>query len=134
MSDLDLIYGTKPQTVSPSEEKPKKEQKASLTSKESTKKDIKKESYHASTLARKQDSMIETIRKTVKSLGTKVSFTRVTPEEKARLADIIYTYKRQGVKTSENEINRIAMNFLIEDFHKNGKESVLAQVIEVLNA
>jgi hypothetical protein len=63
-----------------------------------------------------------------------VSFTRVTPEEKARLADIIYTYKRQGVKTSENEINRIAMNFLIEDFHKNGKESVLAQVIEVLNA
>ena len=134
MSDLDLIYGTKPQTVSPAEEKPKEEHKASGTNKESTKKAIKKESYHASTLASKQDSMIETIRKTVKSLGTKVSFTRITPEEKARLADIIYTYKRQGVKTSENEINRIAMNLLIEDFHKNGKESVLAQVIAALNA
>ena len=85
-------------------------------------------------LASTPASMIETIRKTVKSLGTKVSFTRVTPEEKGRLADIIYTYKRQGVKTSENEINRITMNFLIEDFHKNGKESVLAQVIEALNA
>ena len=134
MSDLDLIYGTKPKTVSPSEEKPKEEQQASGTNKESTKKAIKNESYRASTLARKQNSMIETIRKTVKSLGTKVSFTRITPEEKARLAGIIYTYKRQGVKTSENEINRIAMNLLIEDFHKNGEESVLAQVIAALNA
>jgi hypothetical protein len=50
------------------------------------------------------------------------------------LADIVYTYKRQGVKTSENEINRIAINFLIEDYAKNGKESVLAKVIEALNA
>jgi predicted DsbA family dithiol-disulfide isomerase len=134
MSDLDLIYGTKPKTVSPSEEKPKEEQKTPRPSKETPKKAIKKESKYASTLASTHTSIVETIRKTVKSLGTKVSFTRVTPEEKARLADIIYTYKRQGVKTSENEINRIAMNFLIEDFHNNGKESVLAQVIEALNA
>jgi len=96
MSDLDLIYGTKPQTVSPSEEKPKEEQKAPVTSKEPTKKALKKESYRASMLASKQDSMIETIRKIVKSLGTKVSFTRITPEEKGKLEDIVYTYKRQG--------------------------------------
>src|SRR5918911_1635437 len=117
MSDLDLIYGTKPKTVPPSEEKLQGEQKPAQTSKELPKKAIKKESRSASTLASKQDSTIETIRKTVKTLGTKVSFTRVTPEEKGRVEDIVYTYKRQGVKTSENEINRIAMNFLIEDFH-----------------
>ncbi|HZM23462.1 MAG TPA: hypothetical protein VFC02_17050 [Anaerolineales bacterium] len=134
MSDLDLIYGTKPQTLSPSEEKKQEEQKTPRPRKDTAPKAIKKESYHASTLASKQDNMIEVIRKTVKSLGSKVSFTRVTPEEKGWLADIIYTYKRQGIITSENEINRIAMNFLIEDFHKNGKESVLAQVIEALNA
>jgi hypothetical protein len=134
MSDLDLIYGTKSKTVSSSEEKPKEEHKAPRPSKEPPRKAIKKESRSASTLASKQDSMIETIRKTVKTLGTKVSFTRVTPEEKGRLEDIVYTYKRQGVKTSENEINRIAMNFLVEEFNKNGKESVLAQVIEALNA
>jgi hypothetical protein len=51
MSDLDLIYGTKPQTVSPSEEKPKEEQKPTLTSKEPIKKAIKKESKSASVLA-----------------------------------------------------------------------------------
>jgi hypothetical protein len=88
----------------------------------------------ASTLASKHTSIIETIRKTVKSLGKEVSFTRVTPEEKGRVADIVYTYKRQGVKTSENEINRIAINFLVEDYKKNGKESVLAKAIEALNA
>jgi hypothetical protein len=134
MSDLDLIYGTKPKTVSSTEEKPKEGQKTSRPSKEPPKKAIKKESIPASTLASDHASMIETIRKSVKSLGTKISFTRITPEEKRRLEDIVYTYKRQGIKTSENEISRIAVNFLIEDFHKKGKESMLAQVIEALNA
>lgn len=132
MSDLDLIYGIKPKTISSSVEKEKK--KTTRTSKDIRSKAIKKESSQASTLASTQDSMIEIIRKTVKSLGKEVAFTRVTPEEKVRLADIVYTYKRQGVKTSENEINRIAINFLVEDYAKNGKESVLAKVIEALNA
>ena len=132
MSDLDLIYGTQPQSLPSSEDKEKRASKPPI--KEVPVKVIKKEHKHASVLARDQDSMIETIRKTVKSLGKEVAFTRVTPEEKGRLADIVYTYKRQGVKTSENEINRIAINFLIEDYTKNGKESVLAKVIEALNA
>jgi signal transduction histidine kinase len=132
MSDLDLIYGTQPKPLSPSVEKEKK--KPTRPSMEKSRKAIKKEGDLASTLASNHDSVIETIRKTVKSLGKEVSFTRVTPEEKGRLADIVYTYKRKGVKTSENEINRIAINFLIEDFNKNGKESVLAKVIEALNA
>jgi hypothetical protein len=132
MSDLDLIYGTQPPPPLPTS-KPEKQAEV-RTPKESTSKARKKERMHASTLASNQDSLVETIRKTVKSLGQVVSFTRVTPEEKGRIADIVYTYKRQGIKTSENEINRIAMNFLLEDYTKNGKESVLAQVIEALNA
>ena len=115
MSDLDLIYGTKSQTVSPSEEESKEGQKATRPSKEITKKAVKKASKSASTLAGNHASIIETIRKTVKSLGQVVSFTRVKPEEKGKVADIVYTYKRQGIKTSENEINRIAINFLMED-------------------
>ena len=132
MSDLDLIYGAKPQPLPSSGDK---EKKASILSKKEVHtKASKNESKTASTLARNQDSLIEAIRKTVKSLGKEVAFTRVTPEEKGRLADIVYTYKRQGVRTSENEINRIAINFLIEDYTKNGKESVLAKVIEALHA
>jgi len=132
MSDLDLIYGTKTKTPSSSAEAEKKEEVQ--RNKVSSKKASTKESTHASTLASNQASMIEIIRKTVKSLGKEVAFARVTPEEKRRLVDIVYTYKRQGVKTSENEINRIAINFLIEDYTKNGKESMLAKVIEALHA
>ena len=132
MSDLDLIYGIKPKTITASEMKEKKE--GVHTRKELKVQDIKKVHKPASVLASNQDSMVETIRKTVKSLGKEVAFTRVTSEEKGRLTDIVYTYKRQSIKTSENEINRIAINFLIEDYTRNGKESVLAKVIEALNA
>ncbi len=132
MSDLGLIYGTQPKPPTPSSEA---EKQAEVPTPKATKtKAWKKAITPASTLARNHASMIETIRKTVKSLGQVVSFTRVTPEEKGRVAEIVYTYKRQGIKTSENEINRIAINFLMEDYTTNGKESVLAKVIEALNA
>jgi hypothetical protein len=102
-------------------------------------------SQPASTIASNDDSMlardvanaatlIESIRKTVKTAGKEVSFMRLTPHEKAQLADIVYVYKRQGTKTSENEINRIAINFLLADYKENGAASVLAQVIEALRA
>ena len=91
-------------------------------------------SVPASMLARHSDSVIEEIRKTVKATGKEVSFVRLTPEEKNLLVDIVYTYKRQGVKTSENEINRIAVNFLLLDFKVNGAESILTRVIEALLA
>ncbi len=72
--------------------------------------------------------------KTVKRIGKEVTFVRLTPEEKAHLSDIIYSYKRQGVKTSENEIARIGLNHLIADYEANGETSVLAKVLAALNA
>jgi hypothetical protein len=78
--------------------------------------------------------VVDTIRRAVKISGKEVSFTRLTPEEKAQLADIVYAYKRQGQKTTENEINRIALNYLLVDYHERGSESVLAQVLASLLA
>jgi len=63
-----------------------------------------------------------------------VSFVRLSPQEKAQLADIVYTYKRRGHKTSENEINRIALNFLLADYHAHGAQSMLARVLDALRA
>lgn len=91
-------------------------------------------SVKASTLARHQENVIETIRKAVKHPGREVTFVRLTPEEKGQLADIVYTYKRQGVKTSENEISRIAMRYVLEDYKANGQASILAKVIAALLA
>lgn len=91
-------------------------------------------SVPASTLAQYDDDLIQEIRKTVKAYGKEVSYVRLTPEEKKLLAEIAYTYKSQGVKTSENEINRIAVNFLLMDYASKGQESILSRVIEALLA
>ena len=96
---------------------------------------------HANVSASKQASVIveesaiiEAIRKVVKAPGKEVSFVRLSPDEKGELADIVYTYKRQGKKTSENEINRIALNYILQDYKANGENSILAKVIAALIA
>ena len=91
-------------------------------------------SEQASTLAAVSDETIDAIRRAVKVAGKEVSFVRLTAEEKAQLADIVYTYKRGGKKTTENEINRIAVNYMIADYKTNGERSVLARVIAALLA
>ncbi len=81
-----------------------------------------------------QDQLIETIRRAVKRLGKEATFCRFTQEEKNTLSDIIYTYKRSGTRTSENEVIRIAVNWLLENYQSAEQNSVLAQVLEKLNA
>lgn len=104
-----------------------------------SKRDSKQASKLASVIAPVPDApppdvLIATIRKAVKVSGKEVSFNRLTPEEKRQLADIVYTYKRQGKRTSENEITRIAVNFILEDYHAHGEQSILARVIASLLA
>jgi hypothetical protein len=70
----------------------------------------------------------------VKVPGREVSFVRLTADEKARAAEIVYAYKRRGQKTSENEINRIALNYLLLDHEEHGEQSVLARVLSALQA
>lgn len=76
---------------------------------------------------------LETIRKSVKQLGKEAATHRFTAQEKNVLADIVYTYTRQGYRTSENEITRIAVNWLLLDYQERGEQSVLAQMLELLH-
>lgn len=85
-------------------------------------------------LARYQASLIEAIRTVVRVGGKEVAFVRLTEEEKQRLGDVVYSYKRQGIKSSENELLRIGLVFLLDDYKENGKESVLDRVITALNS
>ena len=88
----------------------------------------------ASTLAEQPD-IIETIRKIVKTPAKEeVLYIRVTKEEKKQLGDIEYTYDRQDIETSANELGRIAVNFLIADYKANGEQSILAKVLTALHA
>jgi hypothetical protein len=79
------------------------------------------------------DDLIEVIRKAVKQLGKEEATYRLTPEEKQTLAEVVYSYGLAGLKTSQNEITRIAVNYLLEDYRANREKSVLARVLERLN-
>ena len=70
----------------------------------------------------------------MKQLGKEATFCRFTLEEKSALTEIIYHYKRNGIRTSENEIIRTAVNYLLENYQANGTDSLLAKVLAKLNA
>lgn len=91
-------------------------------------------SNHDTRIPLTEDDMIEAVRKAVKHIGKEAATHRFTLEEKQMLADIEYTYKRQGIRTSENEITRIAINYFVEDYRKNGEKSMLAKVLKRLNS
>jgi hypothetical protein len=81
-----------------------------------------------------QEETIETVRKAVKHIGKEAATHRFTLDEKQMLADIEYTYRRHGVRTSENEITRIAINYFAEDYKRNGENSMLTKVLKKLNS
>ena len=85
------------------------------------------------TLPRYHDAMVEVVRKSVKEFGKEAATHRFTLEEKKAVADIIYAYKGRSIKTSENEIARIAINFVINDYEENGENSILHKVLDALN-
>lgn len=75
----------------------------------------------------------EVIRKVVKQVGKEAATYRLTQSEKQQLADIVYTYKRRGYRTSDNELARIAINWLVLDYQELGEQSVLARILESLH-
>jgi hypothetical protein len=79
------------------------------------------------------DAYIEEIRKAVKQLGEKAATHRFTGDEKDKLSDIVFAYKKKGTTTSENELTRIAVNYMLYDYHKNKQSSIIATVLERLH-
>lgn len=96
--------------------------------------DTMKPRTHDTTTPSSEDDILEEVRKAVKQVGKEAATQRLTLEEKQLLADIEYSYKRQGIRTSGNEIMRIATNYIIRDYRKNGENSVLAKIIKQLNS
>ena len=128
------LVQTKPQIAS---KKPLVKQKASeeilLQSKQSSIHESMQSSNNASMHANMEASIVETIRKAVKEIGKESTTYRFTPEEKKALLELSFTYKVQGYKTSENELARIAINFMLEDHKQNGRNSMLEKVLQALN-
>ncbi len=91
-------------------------------------------SNHNTMIPLSEEDMIEAVRKAVKQIGKEPATQRLTLEEKQALDEIEYSYKRQGIKTSGNEIIRIATNYIVRDYRQNGEKSILAKVLHRLNS
>ena len=79
------------------------------------------------------DTSIELVRKAVKIVGKEAATYRLTKNEKQELLEIIFAYRSQGTKISENEIARIAINYLITDYKSKPVKSILQEVMDALN-
>jgi len=92
----------------------------------------------ASSIANKPDDFIEAIRRTVKQVGKEALFVRLSAHEKRQISSLVYTfneiYRGEGRKTSENEVSRVGLNWLLEDYQASGEHSMLARVLASLNA
>lgn len=88
---------------------------------------------HDAVVSRYHDSLIEEIRKAVKELGKEAATHRFTAPEKMAIADVIHEMKSKGIKTSENEITRIAVNFVVRERKARGRASILDRALKALN-
>ena len=91
-------------------------------------------SNHATLISRHHDTMIASISKATREVGKEASTYRLTDKEKTVLVEIIYHFRMRNVRLTENEIARIAINFIIDDFKYQKKDSILARVIDYLKA
>ena len=78
-------------------------------------------------------ALLEAVRRTTKQIGKEAATHRFTTAEKQMIAEIVYTCARQGTRTSENEITRIAVNWILLDYQKHGPRSVLTQLLASLH-
>src|SRR6266496_1438318 len=65
---------------------------------------------HETTIFNGQTNPIEWVRKAVKEFGKEAATHRFTQAEKRAIAELVYTYRQQGLRTNENVIARIAIN------------------------
>ena len=92
-------------------------------------------SNHDTVIPRHHDTAtIEIVRKALKIFGKEAATHRFTLEEKQTLAKIIFTFRQKNLRTSENEITRIAINWLMLDYKKSEEKSILHQALLALNS
>lgn len=84
--------------------------------------------------ATKTRDMVRRIRGCVHCIGKETATYRFTRDEKAGLMEIVYEQGKVGIRTSENEMVRIGLNWLLQNHHMQGEGSMLSLVLEALRA
>jgi len=94
-------------------------------------KEAKQASHQVTTVSHTHDTVISAITESILHVGKEAATYRLTLNEKRKLAEIIYTLKMKNMRVTENEIIRIALNFLLCDYSMNKTNSILKRVISL---
>lgn len=79
------------------------------------------------------DSTIAFIRKEVRRIGKEPATHRFTVEEKQMVRRLLRDFEDQGIRTAENEVARIGIHFLFDDYERHREDSLLAKVLKALH-
>jgi hypothetical protein len=143
MTDLDLIYGTKPTTPSPTgsaEQKratvppltspPSPTKKSNKTEILTSKNASNKASKQVSSEGNKEVNIEESILASLQTTALKANTFRYTQEELDFIRDVVYeadvNYK---TKLDKNDVARIGLEWLIVDWKVNKETSLLARIL-----
>ena len=85
-------------------------------------------------IPRYRDTTLDFIQARVAEFGKEAATYRFTATEKQALSKLIYAYRGRGLRTTENEVVRIALNALLQEHQQHGEQSVLAAVLRRLRA
>ena len=94
-------------------------------------KESKLPSHQVTTVSHTHDTVISAITESILQVGKEAATYRLTLNEKRKLAEIIYTLKMKNLRVTENEIIRIALNFILCDYSMNKTSSILKRVISL---
>ncbi len=76
-----------------------------------------------------QNNIIKEIRKMISEIGKESSTYRISKGEKKLLLSIIYELRMNGIKTSENQMIRIGLNYVVQDYLKSKGNSMLLKTL-----
>lgn len=74
-------------------------------------------------------SVIEELQRALRAVGKEIFNVRIAPEEKRRVDAAVHAFKTSGVRTSANDLGRVALNYLLADHDSHGEQSILSRVL-----
>lgn len=83
----------------------------------------------APTLLPSDQSVIEELQRALRAVGKEIFNVRIAPEEKRRVDAAVHAFKTEGVRTSANDLGRIALNYLLADHDSHDEQSILSRVL-----
>lgn len=99
-------------------------------------------SYQSTNIPTTDEGIIEIIHKAMRQSPSAAASYRLSPMEKKRLEVALFNLKMRSthspelddIKTNENEVVRIAVNYVLNDLDRSGNESVLVRALTSLRA